>query len=205
MLPGACSQFCLRKANVIWTFFFFPLLLTLEGFARGSSCWVHSGKQNRERNAQNQKYQGQETEKWLKFEPSEAGTASPPAAAEGTPRVGSPARPEALALPAAPSVPLEGSGRDPQPPEGPNRPGSRTSCRSRRHRRLQLPPAPLPSPLCQQTGGLRAGLGGSVLPTASRACCTTASPVPTLRLLPEREKKAAIPVSRLLKKKKSLF
>lgn len=86
MLAAACFQFCLQKANVIWTFFFFFLLLILESFARGCSCWVHSGKQNREKNAKNQKYQKQETKKWLKLESSKVGTDfSPTEAAEGTP------------------------------------------------------------------------------------------------------------------------
>lgn len=116
MLAAACFQFCLQKANVIWTFFF--LLLTLEDFARGSSCWVHSGKQNREKNAKNQKYQKQETKQWLKLESSEAGMDfSPTEAAEGTPQVRSPIRPEAFTFPAGPSVPLESSSRDLQPSE----------------------------------------------------------------------------------------
>lgn len=52
-----------------WDFFLFFLLLTQEGFARGSSCWVHSGNKT-EKIAKNQNHQKQETKKWLKLEAS---------------------------------------------------------------------------------------------------------------------------------------
>lgn len=85
----------------------FSLLLTREGFARGSSCWVHSGNKT-EKIAKNRNNQKQETKKWLKSESSKVRMdLSPAKAAGGTPRVCSPKHPEALALPAGPSAPRE--------------------------------------------------------------------------------------------------
>lgn len=63
----------------------FFLLLTQEGFARGSSCWVHSGNKT-EKIAKNQNHQKQETKKWLKLESSKVRVdLSSAEAAGGTP------------------------------------------------------------------------------------------------------------------------
>lgn len=65
VLAAACRQ----QMSAGWDFFLFFLLLTQEGFARGSSCWVHSGNKT-EKIAKNQNHQKQETKKWLKLEAS---------------------------------------------------------------------------------------------------------------------------------------
>lgn len=90
----ASSGSCLQAANVSWMVFF--LLLTQEGFARGSSCWVHSGNKT-EKIAKNQNHQ-KETKKRLNLESSKVRMdLSLAEAAGGTPQVHSPRHPEALA------------------------------------------------------------------------------------------------------------
>lgn len=143
LLP-AFSSAC-RKQMSSGPFFF--LLLTVEDFARGSSCWVHSGKQNREKNAKNQKYQKQETKKWLKLVSSEAGMdSSPTEAAEGTPQVRSPTCPETFTVAVGPPVPLESSGRDLRPIEEVELPWKGQAAGGRRVAAVSPPAAGAPAP-----------------------------------------------------------
>lgn len=119
----------------------------MEDFARGSSCWVHSGKQNREKNAKNQKYQKQETKKWLKLVSSEAGMdSSPTEAAEGTPQVRSPTCPETFTVAVGPPVPLESSGRDLRPIEEVKLPWKGQAAGGRRVAAVSPPAAGAPAP-----------------------------------------------------------
>lgn len=95
----AFSPACRKQMSAGPFFFsFFLLWRTLRG-ALPVGCTV--GNKTEKKIAKNQNHQKRETKKWLKLESSGAGTDfSPREAAEGTPRVRSPTRPEAFASPA---------------------------------------------------------------------------------------------------------